>query len=172
MVVDLLDFPLFLLECRCNTMSALRVLNEDFPEAATKHLSDAQALHVAQRDDGACYLLGYVVECCLKAVRLHDHAWRPTSRSHDAAALSAARNQMASRSFGHNLLALVTTAVGTIGARYLPDLPANASIYDWKETRRYQPSDPNALTAATSWMLWARVVYDATIVEMQLDGVL
>ncbi|HEX4423214.1 MAG TPA: hypothetical protein VH165_35120 [Kofleriaceae bacterium] len=153
-------------------MSALRVQNEDFPEAATKHLNDAQALHAAQRADGACYLLGYVVECCLKSVRLHDHAWRSATHRHDAGALSIARNQMASRLFGHNLLALLSTTIGTEGARYLPDLPPDASIYQWKETRRYQPLDPNAETAATSWMSWARFVYDATIVQMQLDGVL
>lgn len=153
-------------------MSTLRVQNDDFADAATKHLNDADALHTAQRNDGACYLLGYVVECCLKAVRLHDHAWRAGSHSHDAQALTAARDQMKSRMFGHNLQALVTTTVGTVGARYLPDLPSTASIYGWMETRRYQTPDPHAVITATSWMSWARFVYEATIVQMQLDGVL
>jgi hypothetical protein len=62
--------------------------------------------------------------------------------------------------------------VGAVGARYLPDLPSSASIYNWRETRRYQPSDPNAEMAAASWMSWAELVYSATILQMQLDGVL
>jgi hypothetical protein len=164
-----------------HSVSVLRVQNEDFPDAATKHLSDARVLHVARRHDGACYLLGYVLECCLKAVRLHDHAWQATSRSHDPNLLISARNQMSSKKFGHRLEALLTTTIGPIGARYLPSLPTTASIVygstlssvlKWSEVQRYQPPDPNARTVAASWIEWAEFTYDHTIVQMQLDGVI
>jgi len=153
-------------------MSVLRVQNDDFPDAAARHFGDATALCAARRYDGACYLLGYVVECCLKAIRLHDHAWRPASLNHDPQALIAARNQMAGRAFGHGLQALVTVAIGGTGGRYLPDIPPNASIYNWSSIRRYQPVDLDAEARATSWMHWATHVYETTIVQMTLDGVL
>ena len=162
-------------------VSALRVQQEDYPDAATKHLGDARALHVAQRHDGACYLLGYVIECCLKAVRLHDHAWQAASRAHDPNLLVAARNQMSSKTFGHKLEALLITTIGPMGARYLPSLPPNASIVygstlssilKWSEVQRYHPPDPNARAIAASWLEWAELTYDHTVIQMTLDGVI
>ncbi len=52
-------------------MSKLALPNgDDHPEAAKKHLSDAEALAKAGRPDGTAYLSGYVVECSLKSVVL------------------------------------------------------------------------------------------------------
>lgn len=54
-------------------MSRLRLPNgDDHPEAAGKRLSDARVLLPAGRADGAAYLAGYVVECSLKSVLLHE----------------------------------------------------------------------------------------------------
>lgn len=54
-------------------MSKLRTSNgDDHPEAAHKHLLDAQTLMGQQRADGAAYLSGYVVECALKSLWLHE----------------------------------------------------------------------------------------------------
>ena len=39
---------------------------DDYPDAAQKHLVDADLLFQAGRFDGAGYLTGYVVECVLK----------------------------------------------------------------------------------------------------------
>lgn len=48
-------------------MSRLKRPNgDDYPEAARKHLRDADALFRGGRFDGAAYLTGYVVECALK----------------------------------------------------------------------------------------------------------
>lgn len=48
-------------------MSRLKQANgDDYPEAALKHLQDADALVRGRRFDGAAYLAGYVVECALK----------------------------------------------------------------------------------------------------------
>ena len=42
-------------------------MDDNYAQAAAKHLKDASALLAAARWDGACYLAGYVVECTLKA---------------------------------------------------------------------------------------------------------
>ena len=48
-------------------MSTLRQPNgDDYPEAAPKHLQDADALARSRRFDGAAHLSGYVAECALK----------------------------------------------------------------------------------------------------------
>ena len=41
---------------------------DDYPEAALKHLLDADTLLKGRRFDGAAYLSGYVVECALKTL--------------------------------------------------------------------------------------------------------
>lgn len=41
---------------------------DDHPEAAQRHLLDAEALIAQQRADGAAYMSGYVVECALKSL--------------------------------------------------------------------------------------------------------
>ena len=43
--------------------SLLQQNGDDYPEAAGKHIEDADLLLQAQRFDGAGYLTGYVVEC-------------------------------------------------------------------------------------------------------------
>jgi hypothetical protein len=158
-------------------MSALQAHNsDDFPDAATKHLGDARALHAARRHDGACYLLGYVVECSLKAVYLHDRAWESSTRTHNKALLLAAHHQVSHKPLGHDLSALLAVSVGPEGARYLPDLPppgpGAATILTWKETLRYRSPAPDADIRAASWSAWAEFVHDHTVIQMQLDGVL
>jgi hypothetical protein len=62
-------------------MSRLRTPNgDDHPEAAHKQLLDAQSLLGQQRADGAAYLSGYVVECALKSLWLHETG-APTGNS-------------------------------------------------------------------------------------------
>jgi len=157
-------------------MSALQAHNDDdFPAAATKHLGDARVLHHSRRHDGACYLLGYVVECSLKAVYLHDRAWDSATRTHNKAKIRAAHKEVSHRPLGHVLSALLAVNVGPEGARYLPDLPlgpGGAAILEWKETIRYRSPDPSAAHRADSWSAWAELVHDHTVIQMQLDGVL
>lgn len=59
---------------------------DDYPEAARKHLDDAQALLDAARYDGAGYHAGYVVECALKTLLQIGGA---PLRGHDLSVLSA-----------------------------------------------------------------------------------
>lgn len=158
-------------------MSTLQAQNQDdYPDAATKHLGDARALVAALRHDGACYLLGYVVECSLKAVFVHDQAWQAGARVHDTALINLAYQVVSrQRPYGHNLAALLAATVGPEGARYLSDLQIwlnGATVLQWRETLRYRSPTPDAALRAGSWIHWAELVYDATVVQMQLDGVL
>jgi hypothetical protein len=57
-------------------MSRLALPNgDDHPDAAHKHLLDAEALLTQQRADGAAYSSGYVVECALKSLWLHEKVY-------------------------------------------------------------------------------------------------
>ena len=56
-------------------MSHLRQGNDDdYPEAAVKHMQDSGVLLAGGRYDGAAYLAGYVVECALKSIEDVDSA--------------------------------------------------------------------------------------------------
>lgn len=151
-------------------MSRLVVGTDDHPEAARKHADDARALKDARRYDGAAYLAGYVVECALKSVLLHDRSYDPITGKADPAKLAAWHKQLSSRPFGHDLAAILTATVGSEGARYLPPLHVQASIVrEWKETMRYwAPSVPEEKAAA--FLDWAEVAVQS-VVQMQLDGV-
>jgi hypothetical protein len=154
--------------------------------AATKHLRDAEALHEAGRLDGCAYLAGYVVECSLKAVLLHDRSWDPTvgpNGQHVAAKLAAVHMQLRKAPYGHDLVHLASQQLGAEGAKYWPDLtPGNVTqgvhlraVLDWKETLRYRGEDPQtdrAALRASSYLGWAAEVHARAIVEMRLDGVL
>jgi len=157
-------------------MSRLRVGDDDHADAAGKHWEDVKVLADASppRHDGAGYLSGYVVECTLKAVILHDKSYDPAFGTHDAAALRRWHATLSRRPYGHNLLQLAAELVGPEGARYMPDLPhaaPRASIFDWAETLRYCP--PGAITEgrALSYREWAGSAYES-ILRMRADGVI
>lgn len=141
-------------------MSRLANLNgDDHPEAASKHLADAQALLPALRPDGAAYLAGYVVECALKSIILvaGGAPW-----GHDINALSRDALRLAA-------------LPGTGSARYIPRMTAGHSFYDtrsgWKETLRYRAAGAVSAADAVAWIAEAQAVYESTIVQMRLDGV-
>jgi len=54
---------------------------DDYPDAAEKHLTDADMLLHAGRFDGAGYLTGYVVECVLKTYILVGQSSSPIARA-------------------------------------------------------------------------------------------
>lgn len=152
-------------------MSKLQLSNgDDHPEAASKHLDDAQALLNSNRTDGAAYLAGYVVECSLKALILYDSGIPP----------SGSPPPWKKRRDGHNLNDLVAQAsslaaiAGARTARYLgPTIQglAGAGIASWAPNMRYRapfvtPAD------AQSWFADAQAVYQESVGEMFKDGVL
>lgn len=138
---------------------------DDHPEAAGKHLNDAQTLESQSRHDGAGYLAGYVVECCLKAVVLVEYG-APTwdgRTGHDLRFLSANALRFAS-------IASAKTA------KYAPFGNAGHPIYDpnvgWRHTLRYREQGAVPVATAQTWIAEANFVFQKTVAPMRLDGVI
>ncbi len=142
-------------------MSRLILANgDDHPEAAGKHLGDAQTLERGGRPDGAAYLAGYVVECCLKTLVLAESG-RPWGHDLGTLVLEASR---------------LSAVAGAKTAKYVSD-PAvqqlsTSSIAAWYPHQRYRASGHISAAVATTWLGEATAIYGATIVPMRLDGVL
>lgn len=141
-------------------MSRLRTSNgDDHPEAAQKHLLDAQTLLSQQRTDGAAYLSGYVVECALKSLwqletgqPRHGHDLRKLAQELSAAA----------------------TVAGAKTARYYKQATSSISssaIAAWRPEMRYQPATMTTVDAGM-WCQIANQVFQETVAQMRLDGVL
>jgi hypothetical protein len=149
-------------------MSTLRLGNgDDHPEAAHKHLLDARALLAQQRPDGAAYLSGYVVECALKALWLHENGVPPTAgmpwgrRGHDLDYLSGQ-------------VAAFATVAGAKTARYFTTATRGilgSAISAWTPELRYRPAGM-ILADAQEWCTIADAVFQETVAQMRLDGVL
>lgn len=153
-------------------MSALAHGQDDHPEAARKHAVDARTLLIARRADGAAYLAGYVVECAVKAIVLHDRAYCDATRTTDAAIL-AQWHQTLKRSYRHDLGRLLTITLGPTGAAYAQYLPPQTTkmTRDWSEAIRYQAENAVSLHEAESYVEWASLA-EMAVVQMKLDGVL
>lgn len=159
-------------------MSKLRIGNEDHADAADKHRVDAALLFDNGRFDAAAYLAGYVVECSLKAVLLHDDAFDPSTGKHDAAKLDMKQKALGSKKFGHKLLALAQASLGSEGARYMPDLDQASTtgkrlhVFEWSESWRYRPAGGVSQSLATAVHGWAEYVHEVSVLRMRADGVL
>ncbi len=141
---------------------------DDHPEAAGKHLADAEVLLAGKRADGAMYLSGYVVECALKALLLYEKGlpapggalpWKGKD-GHDLKKL-------------HADVATLAVMSGAKTARYvntiatLPKLP----IVTWTPEQRYRAAVA-AQSDAQTWVTDARTVFNDTVGAMRKDGVL
>jgi HEPN domain-containing protein len=141
-------------------MSRLRSPSgDDHPDAAHKHLLDAEALLDKQRADGAAYLSGYVVECALKS--LHVLETGQELRGHDFRSLAAQVDAVA-------------TVAGAKTAKYFGRATSgvlSSAIAAWKPEMRYH-APSMTLRDAQSWHDCAREVFQETVHQMELDGVL
>lgn len=141
-------------------MSRLRLSNgDDHPEAAQKHLLDAGVLLAQQRPDGAAYLSGYAVECALKT--LHALETSQALRGHNFGSLV-------------KQVSAVATFAGAKSAKYFG--PATSGVLTsviagWKPEMRYH-APSMGLGEAQSWHACARDVFQETVHQMRLDGVL
>jgi len=143
-------------------MSKIRQSNgDDYPEAAKKHLGDAETLFQAQHYDGAGYLTGYIAECVLKTVIVLEGG--KALRVHKLHDLSQSALELAA-------MPSAKTAKYAIGPS-----PGH-SMYDaargWRETLRYRPAGSITPQEATDWLTEARTLYAAAIIPMQLDGLI
>ena len=134
---------------------------DDHPDAAGKHLLDALTLKENGRFDGAAYLSGYVVECSLKTLIILQT--RKAIKGHKL-------NELSNRVL--ELAKLPTSKT----ARYNKVISSNLSISDpvkgWKETLRYQASGSISPAEAEVWVNEAMAIYQSTVAQMKLDGVL
>jgi hypothetical protein len=132
---------------------------DDHPDAAQKHLLDAGVLLAQQRPDGAAYLSGYVVECALKT--LHVLETGQARVGHDFRSLLGQ-------------VSAVATVAGAKTAKYLgrasSGVPTSA-IRGWTPEMRYH-APSMAPGDAANWHACARDVFQETVHQMRLDGVL
>lgn len=134
-------------------------MSDNHREAALKHLVDSKALLDQSRPDGAAYLSGYVVECSLKALCLLE-GHQPT-KTHSFTTLLEEASRVAS-------------FAGARSARYLGQATrgvGSAAIAQWRETIRYE-APHFSLATAQGWHDSARVVFEETVHQMRLDGVI
>ena len=123
-------------------------------------------LLVQQRADGAAYLSGYVVECALKSLWLHEKGvvsgTPPTGpQGHNLAYLGSQISAFASVS-------------GARTSRYFKAATASVSegaIASWTPNMRYRPATMT-LAEARAWYAIADAVFQETVAQMRLDGVL
>ena len=149
-------------------MSVLRTSKgDDHPEAAHKHLLDAQTLLGQQRADGAAYLSGYVVECALKSLWLHETGV-PTGQAMPWGRRGHDLNYLATQATA------LTTVAGAKTARYLKAVTSSVSssaIAAWTPEMRYRPATMTS-GDAMAWCQIADNVFQETVAQMRLDGVL
>jgi HEPN domain-containing protein len=148
-------------------MTKLRCSNgDDHPDAALKHLVDAQVLFGQARYDGAAYHSGYVVECALKSLWLLEQG--------------TASSRMPWGGNGHKLplLASKVAALASIAnAKVAPYLKTatiglnSTVIISWNPEMRYK-SPTMSLKDAQAWFDIADEVFKETVAQMRLDGVL
>lgn len=141
-------------------MSRLCLPNgDDHPEAAHKHLLDAGALLAQNRTDGAAYLSGYVVECALKSLYVLETG--SSIREHKFANLVTQ-------------VGAIATVAGARSARYFGKATRNvvaSAIGAWCPEMLYR-APYMAYAEAQAWYLEAKKVYQETVFQMKMDGVI
>lgn len=156
-------------------MSALadpRGSNDDYPEASQKHLADAQVLDREQRHDGCYYLAGYVVECALKSVLLHQASWDPPTRTHSPRKLNAELDRL--RTPNHDIRGLLEELARTATphtAKYVPSTSAAKNVSRWRPAVRYRTPNVSAADSAAV-LAEAKKLFSLTVDQMRRDGVI
>jgi hypothetical protein len=171
---------------------------DDFPEAAAKHLDDADALLSAGRSDGAGYLTGYVLECSFKTVIVLDAVAKrvrlgprttlvdvlssPDAGVEADVKAGTAEGSTAARKLKHDLGKLSAEAqrlaklASTAVAKYdTSGVNMRSSVLNtggWRETLRYRAVGSIDKAKASSWFDDAKAVYLTTVGAMKRDGVL
>ena len=139
-------------------MSALKQPDgDDYPEAARKHLQDAEVLLKGRRFDGAAYLSGYVVECALKTLIQVESG--EADHSHELAGLRDTMQVLAVRA---------KTRTGRLYGN-VAALLETADVLDWRPGMRYRGPEV-ASSDADAWLRNAREAYDLIVGNLILEG--
>ena len=141
-------------------MSTLKQSNgDDYPEAALKHLQDAEALLKGRRFDGAAYLSGYVVECALKTL-IQVESGRPVRHSHKLTGLLEEMDGLAVRAETRTGRRLYVGVAATL---------RTADVLHWKPEMRYRGPEVTS-SAAEAWLRDARKAYDLIVGSLIFEG--
>ena len=139
------------------------MLEESFPQAAGRHLHDAQILLDKERWDNAVYLAGYVVECSFKVL----------------VKVYIPEDQTAVKKYGHDLTELQVKAMDRLRLMYpvldmqLPASRTTGTVLDKDHPeRRYAKSGLWNQTQAEEAVNRAEEIYQETIPKFILDGIL
>ena len=141
-------------------MSRLKQPNDDdYPEAALKHLQDADALVRGRRFDGAAYLAGYVVECALKTLIQVESG--EARHSHELTNLLDVLDVLA-------VHAKTRTGRLYVGA----EASFKATDVRWTPEMRYRgPRNAgDASRVAEAWLREARSAYERIVGSLILEG--
>jgi HEPN domain-containing protein len=140
----------------------VKVVADNYPEAARKHVLDSEALLSAKRYDGAGYLAGYAVECTLKTLIFVETRGGGGGHDHDLSRLST------------RALTLLSLP-GARTASYVKQSPITSLSYGpagWRETLRYEAEGTVSQTDSETWVSEARRLHDEVIIPMKKDGVI
>lgn len=138
-------------------------MEENFTQAAGRHLYDSKILLERKRWDNAVYLAGYVVECTFKV--LVENYFQI-----DRAAV---------KKYGHDLVELEGKAMERLRVMYpvldnqLPSSRINQTVLAQDHPdRRYYQSDLWSESQATEAVNRAAEIYRDIIIKMVLDGII
>jgi len=143
-------------------MSSLKQANsDDYPDAAEKHLNDANSLLAVQRFDGAAYLSGYIVECSLKSLIQFETG--QVSKDHEFDKIH--KNMM-------RLCAQTNSKTAKYASsRTVRDL-LKSNIRNWLPGIRYSSEGSVSPEESQKWVTEANEIFISTIIEMRLDRVI
>jgi len=143
-------------------MSSLKQPNrDDYPDAAEKHLNDADYLLNVERYDGAAYLSGYIVECSLKSLIQFETG--QVSKDHEFDKIH--KNMMRLCAQANSKTAKYASS------RAVRDL-LKSDIMKWVPGIRYSSEGNISPEDSKKWITEANEIFISTILEMRLDRVI
>jgi hypothetical protein len=142
-------------------MSSLKSNGDDYPDAAAKHLNDANSLLNEQRYDGAAYLSGYIVECSLKALIQFETG--QVSKDHEFNKIHKNMMRLCAQANSKTAKYVSSQAVQNL---------LKCDIMNWRPGMRYL-SEGNVTPAdSQKWVSEANDIFVSTILAMKLDRVI
>ena len=140
----------------------------DYVESARRHMQDAQILMEADRQANAGQLLGFSVECGLKALLIAcgvepDPEGSVSFKSKFKTHMPELNNRLISC---ENLI-----PDGQRSTHYLAMLPNVNKFSDWKVDHRYFKASALPLTSLPQWILAAQKLNEM-LDQAQIDGVM
>jgi|JI9StandDraft_1071089.scaffolds.fasta_scaffold03137_4 hypothetical protein len=139
----------------------------DYKAAARRHLADASVLMHAESEPNAGQLLGFSVECGLKALLVATGA----SVDQDGNILKVSGFREHLPKLATLISAIATLPDGRLLGSFQAQMPSLAALQDWHVDHRYWRESALPLASLPAWERAAREV-DAMLDQATADGVL